>query len=310
MQSSSARRAVARRLRDAVLRAAREGQRTADQLDARPVPALGRRAREGSTRPGQDRASGSVILFGIPTSKDAKGTGGYAKNGIVQQAVAPSRTRPRTCVVITDVCLCEYTDHGHCGIVERRRGRQRRDAASCWRRSPSSQPRPAPTSSRPVGHDGRHCRRDPRGARRRRLRTTPILSYAAKYATAFYGPFREAAESAAPVRRPARLPDGPGERARGDARDRRSIIEEGADIIMVKPALPTWTSSARAKREFDLPDGGVQRQRRVRDDQGGRPRAAGSTRRRSILEALTSIKRAGSDFILTYFARGAAAWMT
>ena len=139
---------------------------------------------------------GGVILFGLPSAKDAVGSEGYADDGVVQQAVRAIRAACRELLVVTDVCLCEYTSHGHCGVVED--GEVQNDPTLDAPRPDGRLAREGGRGHRrPLGHDGRARGRDPRGARRRRASPTlPILSYAAKYASAFYGPFREAADSA------------------------------------------------------------------------------------------------------------------
>ena len=151
-----------------------------------------------------------VLLFGIPADKDAEGSGAWDDEGIVQLAHARDQGRRPDLLVIADVCLCEYTDHGHCGLL-RDDGEVDNDATlELLARTAVAQAQGRRRRRRAERHDGRPRRRDPRRARRRRPRPTPpILAYAAKYAPRFYGPFREAAGSHAVVRRPARLPDGP-----------------------------------------------------------------------------------------------------
>ena len=245
---------------------------------------------------------GSVILFGIPTSKDAKGTGGYAKNGIVQQAVRALKDAVPDLVVMTDVCMCEYTDHGHCGILK---GREVDNDATLpyLQKIAASHVEAGADVVAPSGMmDGVV------GALRQALPKTTILSYAAKYASAFYGPFREAAGSAPQFgdRQAYQMDYGNADEA---LREIDLDLKEGADIIMVKPALAYLDIISRAKEKFGCPMAAYNV-----SGEYAMIRAAGERgwidEKKVILEVLTSIKRAGSDFILTYFARGAAAWIT
>jgi porphobilinogen synthase len=245
---------------------------------------------------------GSIILFGIPSSKDPKGSGGYAKNGIVQQAVRALKDALPDLVVMTDVCMCEYTDHGHCGILK---GREVDNDATLpyLQKIAASHVEAGADIVAPSGMmDGVV------GALRQALPKTTILSYAAKYASAFYGPFREAAGSTPQFgdRKAYQMDYGNGDEA---LREIRLDLEEGADIIMVKPALAYLDIISRAKETFGCPMAAYNV-----SGEYAMIKAAGERgwidEKKVILETLTSIKRAGSDFILTYFARGAAAWMT
>jgi len=245
---------------------------------------------------------GSVILFGIASSKDPKGSGGYAKSGIVQQAVRALKDALPDLVVMTDVCMCEYTDHGHCGILK---GREVDNDATLpyLQKIAASHVEAGADIVAPSGMmDGVV------GALRQALPKTTILSYAAKYASAFYGPFREAAGSAPQFgdRKAYQMDYGNGDEA---LREIRLDLEEGADIIMVKPALAYLDIISRAKETFGCPMAAYNV-----SGEYAMIKAAGERgwidEKKVILETLTSIKRAGSDFILTYFARGAAAWMT
>jgi porphobilinogen synthase len=245
---------------------------------------------------------GSIILFGIPSSKDPKGSGGYAKNGIVQQAVRALKDALPDLVVMTDVCMCEYTDHGHCGILK---GREVDNDATLpyLQKIAASHVEAGADIVAPSGMmDGVV------GALRQALPKTTILSYAAKYASAFYGPFREAAGSTPQFgdRKAYQMDYGNGDEA---LREIRLDLEEGADIIMVKPALAYLDIISRAKETFGCPMAAYNV-----SGEYAMIKAAGERgwidEKKVVLETLTSIKRAGSDFILTYFARGAAAWMT
>ena len=244
----------------------------------------------------------SVILFGIPGRKDGKATGAWAKNGIVQQATRAVKDAVPGLLVITDVCTCEYTDHGHCGIL--RDGDVDNDATlPLLQKIAASQVEAGADVVAPSGMmDGVV------GALREALPKTTILAYAAKYASAFYGPFRQAAESAPRF----------GDRATYQMdvanadealREIDLDIREGADIIMVKPALAYLDVLRRAKEKFGWPMAAYNV-----SGEYAMIKAAGERgwidEKRIILEVLTSIKRAGADFILTYFARGAAEWIT
>ncbi len=245
-----------------------------------------------------------VILFGIPDEKDAVGSGADAVDGIVQRAIeAIVQSVPDLCV-ITDVCLCEYTDHGHCGIVE---GETVRNDASVERLAETalSHARAGADIVAPSDMmDGRI------GAIRSRLdqhgfEDVVILAYAAKFASAFYGPFRDAAESTPQFGdRRAYQMDPPNRREA--LREMRLDLEEGADVLMVKPAMPYLDILADARREFDVPLAAYQ-------VSGEDAMIHAAAQRgwidgdRVMEEAMISIKRAGADWILTYAAADLAA---
>ncbi len=240
-----------------------------------------------------------VILFGIPGEKDARGSGADAPDGIVQRASrAIADSLPSLCV-ITDVCLCEYTDHGHCGLLD---GEEVDNDASLERLASTavSHARAGASIVAPSDMmDGRVA------AIRRELdvngfEDVAILSYAAKYASAFYGPFRDAAESTPEFgdRRGYQM-DPPNRREA--LREMRLDLEEGADMLMVKPALPYLDILADARREFDVPLAAYHV-----SGEYSMIKAAGERgwldADRAMEEALVSIKRAGADLILTYAA--------
>lgn len=244
---------------------------------------------------------GSVILFGIPPRKDPRGSGAWARRGIVQQAVRALKDALPDLVVITDVCLCEYTDHGHCGVL--RNAEVDNDATlPLLVRVAASHAEAGADVVAPSGMmDGAV------GALRRALPKTPILAYAAKYASSFYGPFRQAAESA------PRFGDRSGYQmdpanAEEALREIDLDIREGADIIMVKPALAYLDILRRAKEKFGWPTAAYNV-----SGEYAMVRAAGERgwidEKKAVLEILTSIKRSGADFILTYFAKEAAQWI-
>lgn len=259
----------------------------------------------------------AVILFGIPEKKDAVGSGAYAKDGIVQRAVRELKNAVPELVVITDLCMCEYTDHGHCGILKpltlpspragRGGGVDNDSTIEVLGRIAVSQAGAGADVVAPSAMmDGQV------GAIRAALdkadfKNTPILAYAAKYASAFYGPFRDAAES------PPKFGDRSGYQmdpanAREALREVRLDVEEGADMLMVKPALPYLDILSAVKREFGLPTAAYN----VSGEFAMIKAAARNgwiDEKRATLEALTSIKRAGADFIITYHALEAARWL-
>jgi porphobilinogen synthase len=246
---------------------------------------------------------GGIILFGIPDTKDEFASGAYAPDGITQRAIRAVKQHVPSLLVITDVCNCEYTTHGHCGFI--RNGDVDNDATLEWlgKTAVSHAAAGADIVAPSDMMDGRVA------AIRRALDaaghiTTPILSYAAKYASVFYGPFREAAESAPQFgdRRSYQMdPANSREALREIALD----IEEGADMIMVKPALACLDIIYAARQSLNVPLGAYQ----VSGEFSMIMAAAQNgwlDLDRTILESLTSIRRAGADFVLTYFARQAA----
>jgi porphobilinogen synthase len=241
-----------------------------------------------------------VILFGIPTEKDARGSGADAADGIVQRAVeAAKRAEPGLCV-ITDVCLCEYTDHGHCGVLD---GEQVENDPSVERLAATA------VSHARAGADV-VAPSDMMDGRVAAIRAAldadghpdvAILSYAAKFASAFYGPFRDAAESTPAFGdRRAYQMDPPN--AREALREMRLDLAEGADVLMVKPALPYLDVLAAARREFDVPLAAyhVSGEYAMLKAAAERGWLDGE---RAMAEALLAIKRAGADWILTYAAK-------
>ncbi|HWE82921.1 MAG TPA: porphobilinogen synthase [Gaiellaceae bacterium] len=244
---------------------------------------------------------GSVILFGIPEEKDDEGSGAWVADGIVQQALRALRDRFPELLLFTDVCLCEYTAHGHCGVL--RGGEVDNDASvELLVRTASSHVEAGADVVCPSDMmDGRV------GAIRAELPDTPIVSYAAKYASAFYGPFREAAGSTPSFgdRRgyqmdPANL--------REALRECELDVAEGADVLMVKPALP-YLDVIRAVRErFDLPVAAYN----VSGEYAMIKAAAAAgflDERVAAIESLMAIRRAGADIVFTYWAKELPAWL-
>jgi porphobilinogen synthase len=246
----------------------------------------------------------SVILFGLPDGKDAVGSRSYAADGIVQRAVAAIKEKVPGMVVMTDVCLCEYTDHGHCGIVKN--GNVDNDATlEVLARQAVSHARAGADFVAPSDMmDGRVAAiRD--ALDEAGYSETGILSYAAKYASAFYGPFREAADSAPQFGDRAGYQMDPAN-ALEAIKEALLDMEEGADMIMVKPALPYLDIVRRVREECLLPlaaynVSGEYSMLKAAEQKGWLDGT------RAMMEMLTSIKRAGADLILTYFAKEAAA---
>jgi porphobilinogen synthase len=244
----------------------------------------------------------AVLLFGIPDEKDAKASGAYASNGIVQVAVRSIKKAIPDLLVITDVCLCEYMDHGHCGVV--RDGRILNDptlkllADTAVSHAEAGADVVAPSDMM----DGRV------GAIRQRLPEIPIMAYAAKFASAFYGPFREAAESA-PKFGDRRTYQMDSANAAEALREVALDIQEGADIVMVKPALAYLDIIHRVKRDFNYPTAAY-----AVSGEFAMIKAAAAKgwidERAAMLESLLAIRRAGADIIITYAAVQVAHWHT
>lgn len=255
-----------------------------------------------------DRGITTALLFGVPETKDAVASSAYADDGIVQQACRALREAVPNLLLITDVCLCAYTDHGHCGVVDRDR------------RVVLNEPSLAPLARTAISHAraGAHLvapsdMMDGRvGAIRQGLDAagftdTPIMSYTAKYASAFYGPFRDAQASAPTSGNRATYQMDPAN-VREALREVRLDVEEGTDIVMVKPAMP-YLDVIRAVRDaVDLPVAAYH----VSGEYAMLKAAAERgwlDERRAVLESLTAIHRAGADILITYFAKQAAEWL-
>ena len=245
----------------------------------------------------------AVLLFGLPRDKDPRGTEAYAEDGIIQQAVRAVKDTIPDLLVITDVCLCEYTSHGHCGVVEDGRIKNDPTLELIARTAVSHAEAGADLIAPSDMMDGRVAAiRE--GLDESGFPETPIMAYSAKYASAFYGPFREAADSTPQFgdRRSYQMdPANVMEAMREVALD----VDEGADIVMVKPALPYLDVIARVKGEFGLPVAAYSV-----SGEYAMLKAAGQLgwldEDRAVLEALTGIRRAGADIIITYFAKDVA----
>jgi porphobilinogen synthase len=272
---------------------------------------------------------GAIILFGLPEKKDEVATGAWAEDGIVQRATRAIKQEVRDLVVIGDVCLCEYMSHGHCGIVQKKKQ---------GTGSPASAQKGSGAATQAAVEAEYEILNDPtleilantavslakagmdviapsdmmdgrvsairKGLDEAGFGNTPILSYAAKFASGFYGPFREAADSA-PQFGDRRSYQMDGANLREAMREIELDIQEGADMIMVKPAMPYLDVIAEARRRFDLPLAAYQVSGEYAMLQAA-IRNGWLDRDRVILESLVSIRRAGAQLILTYFAKDAA----
>ena len=249
---------------------------------------------------------GAVILFGIPAAKDEAGSGAYDPEGVVQMAVRALKDAHPELVVITDVCLCEYTSHGHCGVV--RGGEVDNDvtiellAKTATSHADAGADVVAPSDMM----DGRV------GAIRSQLDDeghpdVSIIAYSAKYASAFYGPFRDAAESTPEFGDRRGYQMDPANALEG-VREARLDLEEGADVVMVKPAIPYLDVIRRVKAETGAPVAAYH----VSGEYSMLKAAALNgwiDERSAVLETLTAIRRAGADLVCTYYAKEAAAWL-
>jgi len=248
----------------------------------------------------------AVILFGLPESKDARGSSSLAKTGVVQRTIEAIKAAKLNLLVITDVCLCEYTDHGHCGVLDhgevvndetleilaQQALSHARAGADIVAPSDMMDGRVAAIRTLLDGHNFEHV---------------PILAYAAKYCSGFYGPFREAADSA-PKSGDRRSYQMDPANAREAIKEVALDLEEGADMVMVKPALPYLDIIKAVRDKFDVPVGAYN----VSGEYAMVKAAAQKgwiDEKRVALEILTGIQRAGADMILTYHAKDVARWL-
>ncbi|PZC46560.1 MAG: porphobilinogen synthase [Chloroflexi bacterium] len=249
----------------------------------------------------------AVLLFGLPSSKDALGSEAYDEHGIIQEGIRVIKQAAPDLMVITDVCLCEYTDHGHCGVLFED-GRVDNDATLelLARTAVSHVEAGADMVAPSAMMDGQIA------ALRRALDSsgysdTPIMAYAAKYSSAFYGPFRIAAGSSPQQGDRKAYQMDPGS-TRQAMREMELDHEEGADILMVKPALAYLDVLSRARQRFDVPLAAYN----VSGEYSMVKAAAQAgwlDERQVVIETMTSLKRAGADLIITYHAKDAAAWL-
>jgi porphobilinogen synthase len=268
------------------------------------LPALRRHTVDGVVRECEELLRlgvKSVLLFGIPEDKDEEGSGAWIQEGIVQQALRALRPRFPELLLLTDVCLCEYTSHGHCGVLVH--GDVDNDASlELIARTAVSHVEAGADAVCPSDMmDGRV------GAIREQLPSTPIIAYSAKYASAFYGPFRDVAGSAPSFgdRRGYQMDPG---NVREALRECELDVAEGADVLMIKPALPYLDVIRAARERFDLPLAAYS----VSGEYAMLKAAAAAgdlDERSAALETLTAIRRAGADVIVTYWAKELAGWL-
>jgi porphobilinogen synthase len=247
-----------------------------------------------------------VILFGLPETKDPQGASSLRKDGVVQRAIEAIRKAKLSLLVITDVCLCEYTDHGHCGVIENDEVANDATLKILAEQSLSHARAGADIVAPSDMMDGRVA------AIRKKLdennfQDLPILSYAAKYCSGFYGPFREAADSTPQFgdRRSYQMDPG---NVREALKEVALDLEEGADMIMIKPALPYLDVIQRVRQQFSVPVAAYN----VSGEYAMVKAAAQNgwlDEKRAVLEILTGVQRAGADIILTYHAKDAARWL-
>ncbi len=281
----------------------------AEPLPNDALPALSRFTVEQAVAEAEECASLGVmalLLFGIPEEKDDQGSGAWDDDGTVQQALRALRESVPQLVLITDVCLCEYTSHGHCGVLDGEEVANDETLDLLARTAVSHVEAGADAVAPSDMMDGRV------GALRSALdeagyEATPILSYAAKYASAFYGPFREAAGSAPAFgdRRGYQMDPA---NVREALRECELDVREGADVLMVKPALPNLDVIRAVRERFDLPLAAYNV-----SGEYAMVKAAGAAgwmdERAAALESLTTIKRAGADVIVSYWAKELARWL-
>jgi porphobilinogen synthase len=247
-----------------------------------------------------------VLLFGIPEAKDAEGSGAWAEDGIVQRALRELRPRFPELVLLTDVCLCEYTDHGHCGVLHGEQVANDETLELLARTAVSHAEAGADVVAPSDMMDGRvgaiRAALDDAG-----LPGTPILAYSAKYASAFYGPFREAAGSAPAFgdRRGYQLDPA---NVREALRECELDLAEGADALMVKPALPCLDVIRAVRERFDAPLAAYNVSGEYAMVKAA-ARAGALDERQAALESLTAIRRAGADLVISYWTKELAAWL-
>ncbi|MBD0329298.1 MAG: porphobilinogen synthase [Thermoleophilia bacterium] len=272
------------------------------------LPALGRLTVGDLAREGEQLLAlgvSAVLLFGIPEAKDGEGSGAWDDDGIVQRALRELRRTSPELVLLTDVCLCEYTSHGHCGVV-RDGGVDNDESLELLARTAVSHAEAGADAVCPSDMmDGRvgaiREALDDRG-----LESTPIVAYSAKYASAFYGPFREAADSAPAFgdRRGYQMDPA---NVREALRECELDLAEGADVLMVKPALPNLDVIRAVRERLDVPLAAYN----VSGEYAMVKAAAARgwlDERTAALECLTAIKRAGADIVVSYWAKDVARW--
>jgi porphobilinogen synthase len=273
------------------------------------LPGMSRWTVEGMVREVEELVRGgvqAVMLFGIPAEKDEQATGAWEDDGIVQQALRALRPRFPELVLLTDVCLCEYTSHGHCGVVVDGEVHNDQSLDLLARTAVSHVEAGADVVAPSDMMDGRvaaiRSSLDDGG-----FESTPILAYSAKYASAFYGPFREAADSAPSFgdRRGYQMDPA---NVREALRECELDVDEGADAIMIKPALPYLDVIRAAREAFDVPLAAYNVSGEYAMIKAA-ARAGWLDERQAALESLTAIKRAGADLVVSYWTKDLAQWL-
>jgi porphobilinogen synthase len=268
------------------------------------LPGLARHTVESVVRECEELAAvgvQSVLLFGLPEEKDEEGSGAWIEDGVVQRALRALRPRFPDLLLLTDVCLCEYTSHGHCGVLDENGEVDNDSSLELIARTAVSHVEAGADAVCPSDMmDGRV------GAIRELLPQTPIVAYSAKYASAFYGPFRDVADSTPAFgdRRGYQMDPG---NVREALRECEQDVAEGADMLMVKPALPYLDVIRAVRDRFDLPLAAYN----VSGEYAMiKAAAAGGDldERSAAVECLTAIRRAGADVVITYWAKEYAAW--
>jgi porphobilinogen synthase len=280
-----------------------------EALPDEALPAMSRLTVDGLLREVEDLVRvgvRAVILFGIPAEKDEEATGAWEEDGIVQQALRALRPEFPDLVLVTDVCLCEYTSHGHCGVIVDGEVHNDRSLELLARTAVSHAEAGADVVAPSDMMDGR-VRALREALDDHSFESTPILSYAAKYASAFYGPFREAAGSSPSFgdRRGYQMDPA---NVREALRECELDLDEGADALIIKPALPYLDVIRAAREAFDAPIAAYN----VSGEYAMVKAAAGAgwlDERQAALESLTAIKRAGADLIISYWTKDLAAWL-
>jgi porphobilinogen synthase len=280
-----------------------------DALPNESLPAMSRFTVEQLVAEAEECASlglSALILFGLPEEKDERGSGAWDDDGIVQRALRAVRERTPQLTLVTDVCLCEYTSHGHCGVLDGEEVANDETLELLARTAVSHVEAGADAVAPSDMMDGRvaalRSALDDAG-----YESTPILSYAAKYASAFYGPFREAADSAPAFgdRRGYQMDPA---NVREALRECELDVREGADLLIVKPALPNLDVIRAVRERFDLPIGAYNV-----SGEYAMIKAAGAAgwmdEQAAALESLTAIRRAGADVIVSYWAKELARWL-
>jgi porphobilinogen synthase len=275
-----------------------------DSLPNAELPAMSRFSVEDVVRETEEllaRGVSAVILFGIPEDKDEEATGAWEDDGIVQRALRELRPRFPELLLLTDVCLCEYTSHGHCGIVRDDEIVNDESLELIARTAASHVEAGADAVCPSDMMDGRVA------AIREQLPETPVVAYSAKYASAFYGPFREAADSA-PAFGDRRTYQMDPANVREALRECELDLAEGADVLMVKPALPYLDVIRAVREKFDVPVAAYNVSGEYAMVKAA-ARAGWLDERQAALESLTAIKRAGADLVFTYWAKDLTRWL-